>query len=27
LIPFVPAFVVAVDLAKGEVVVDWGLDF
>lgn len=27
LIPFVAAFVVAVDLAKGEVVVDWGLDF
>jgi 16S rRNA processing protein RimM len=27
LIPFVAAFVVAVDLAKGEVVVDWGRDF
>jgi 16S rRNA processing protein RimM len=27
LIPFVAAFVVAVDLAQGEIVVDWGLDF
>ena len=27
LIPFVPARVVAVDLAQGEIVVDWGLDF
>ena len=27
LIPFVGAMVVAVDLAQGEIVVDWGLDF
>jgi 16S rRNA processing protein RimM len=27
LIPYVAAFVVAVDLAQGEIVVDWGLDF
>ena len=27
LIPYVAAVVVAVDLAKGEIVVDWGLDF
>ena len=27
LIPFVAAIVVAVDLAQGEIVVDWGLDF
>jgi len=27
LIPYVSAVVAAVDLAKGEIVVDWGLDF